>query len=207
MQEIFEFRIFKDYYGLLSKPNSAVFNGAVYVLKVKRNDLLFNELRQLDQYVRLELGGVLYSYATVHRKYKIGELNNSKLFHVWADRMFEPEGEECGTVYDESVACEFCGAGRKQLGPLILKNGIIPKKDIARTIAGETIVSDKFVANFNKRRLKGAVFEPVIFKNSSSSFYQLTAPGLKFELTDSTLVRQDIFNDFPTYEDQSWWKS
>ncbi len=55
MKEIIEFRIFEDYYHLLSKPNNALFNGAVYVIKVEKGDRIFEEIKQLSLDVKLGL--------------------------------------------------------------------------------------------------------------------------------------------------------
>ena len=77
---------------------------------------------------------------------------------------FEPAGEECGTIYDDSTACEFCGVEAKCMTDLILPPKRLPNRDklaIAETIAGERIVSASFVELFNSNHFRGAEFRPV----------------------------------------------
>jgi hypothetical protein len=68
MKEIIEFRIFDDYYNLLSKPNNAVFNGAVYVIKVEKGDRTFEEIKQLSSVVKQKYNKHFFSYAITARK-------------------------------------------------------------------------------------------------------------------------------------------
>ena len=107
---------------------------------------------------------------------------------------FEPAGEECGTVYDETLACEICGANRRQIGPLKLKKSTIPKNDIARTIAGEVVVSKKFVTAFEQRGLKGVSFDPITFTKGVSNIYQLNVFSPALELTPNTIAGVNIFD-------------
>ena len=51
-------------------------------------------------------------------------------FTCGSNAAFEPTGAECGTVYDESVACKICGAGRSTVdAPLRLNAKKIPKNE------------------------------------------------------------------------------
>ena len=194
MKEIVEFRIFKDYYHLLSEPNDAVFNGMVYVINVERNSPIFEEIKQLNQTVKKRYNEYFFGYSNIKRKYSKKELATATLLQMKIRTTFEPAGEECGTLYDETAACEICGANRKQITPLTLKKGSIPKKDIARTIAGEVVVSQKFMAAFKQKNLKGASLEPVVFVKGSSDYYQLIASSPELELTDKTIAGGDIFD-------------
>lgn len=104
---------------------------------------------------------------TITRQYTSEELDAADLLHLIITSTFEPAGEECGTTYDESLACHYregqsfpveipggytvdlveqrCGAGRKQTSPLRLDLRRAPRgKDIARTIADEWVISDRF---------------------------------------------------------------
>lgn len=193
MKEIIEFRIFEDYYPLLSKPNNAVFNGAAYVIVVEKGDAVFEEIKQLQDFVKKKYNKGFFGYSKIKRKYSKKELDTATLFQMKIKATFEPTGEECGTLYDETTACEICGANRKQISPLALKRGSIPKKDIARTIAGEVVVSEKFVAAFKQRDLKGAALEPVVFSKGVSDHYQIIASS-ELELTKNTVAGGDIFD-------------
>jgi ribosomal protein S14 len=193
MKEMHEFRIFKDYYHLLP-ANNAKFNGMVYVLKISKDDPFFREIGIMDQELRNRHGKALFGFWDVSRSYTKKELANARLFHFNIKIAFEPTGEECGTVYDETTACELCGANRSQVGPLKLKKGSIPKKDIARTIAGEVVVSEKFAVVCEQRKLKGIMLEPVLFEKGTSKYYQLFASSPKLELTEKTIAGQNPFD-------------
>lgn len=191
MKERHEFRIFDDYYHLLSKPNNAKFNGAVYILNISKDDPLFLEIGNIQiEFIKNKRGFALYGGAK--RSYTTKELSDAELFLFTIKTAFEPEGEDCGTVYDETVACEICGTDRKQIGPLKLRKSSIPKKDIARTIAGEVVVTEKFANACKERKLKGIMFEPVIFNKTVSNYYQPKASS-ELELSKNTIAGNDPF--------------
>lgn len=194
MKEIHEFRIFKDRYHLLPTPNDANFNGMVYVLKVSKDDPLFERIGEIDNAVLKKSNEHLFGFWDVNRKYSKKELSEASLFQFSIKSAFEPTGEECGTEYDESVACELCGTGRKQIGNLKLRKGSIPKKDIARTIAGEVVVSSKLATAFRKRELKGASFEPIDFGKGQSKYFQLIASSPELEIATDVVVGHNPFN-------------
>lgn len=193
MKEIIEFRIFDDYYHLLKKPNNAVFNGAVYVINVEKGDAVFEEIKQLSSYVKQKYNKYFFGYSNIKRKYSKKEFETATLFQMKVKTTFEPAGEECGTMYDETTACEICGANRKQIGSLKLKRGTIPKKDIARTIAGEIVVSGKFKEAYKQRNLKGLNLLPVEFEKGLSDYYQVVALK-ELQLTKNTIAGGDIFD-------------
>ncbi len=195
MREIHEFRIFKDYYSLLPKPNRATFNGIVYVLKIPKEDVLFYYIEQLDKEIREKYGKPFFGFWNVNRTYTKVELAAAKIFHFNIKTAFEPAGEECGTIYDETIACQICGANRKQIGTLKLKKGSIPKKDIARTIAGEVVVSEKLANAFKQRCLAGMIYKPIDLGNKSgANYYQLIASSPELELTEKIVVGHNPFN-------------
>lgn len=202
MKEIIEFRIFDDYYHLLSKPNNAVFNGAVYVIKVEKGDRIFEEIKQLSSEVKQKYNKYFFGYSNIKRQYSKKELAAAALLQMKIRTTFEPSGEECGTLYDETAACEICGANRKQISPLILKKGSIPKKDIARTISGEVVVSERFAEVIKQRNLKGIELEPVLFGKEVSNYYQLIASSPELKLTDKTIAGGDIFDLGPDVSDE-----
>ncbi|ATP55246.1 hypothetical protein CPT03_01595 [Pedobacter ginsengisoli] len=205
MKELFEFRIFKDNYHLLSQPNRAVFNGAIWVLKITEEDPLFQEIGRLNEHFKKKLNDLFYGIGFCSRSYTKRELDSADLLHLFTKKQFQPVGEECGTIYNDSVACEICGAYPEQTGPLVLKRKSIPKSDVASTIAGEMVFSEKFVDLFKKRNFKGANFEPVFFEDGRSDFYQMKFLTPAFSVAKPTKVGLDVFNDMPDYEDRSWF--
>lgn len=193
MKEIIEFWIFEDFYHLLPKPNSAKFNGSVYVIRVLKNDPVYQKIDELEKYVRKKYHRPFFGYYEITRIYTAKEVAASKLLRILPKRFFEPAGEECGTQYDESEACEICGCNRKQIGPLRLKKGSIPKKDIAETIGREIIVSKRFKDAVRRWRLKGISLTPVEFNSGSSDYYQLSATE-ELILTPNTVAGGDPFD-------------
>lgn len=90
------------------------------------------------------------------------ELLRAELLHLWIAATFEPAGEECGTVYDESRVCLRCRAGRIRKGPLILNLNRVPKgAGFAKTIAfDEWVVSGETVAYMRNAGIRGAELLP-----------------------------------------------
>jgi hypothetical protein len=105
------------------------------------------------------------------RRYTERELAEAELFRLVIAKIFEPEGESCGTVYDESTACPLCGAGRTQVNDLHLQLRAayqgwpsIPKAKhtgVARTIADEVIVSYIVADLMKEHGISGAELRPV----------------------------------------------
>ena len=141
MKETIEFRINYDYAHLLFKADEGKNLGtSVKVVELSKEDPRYSQIPIIDREVKKKYDkGFFYSWQ-IKRKYSKKELDTATLLHLKIKAVFEPTGEECGTLYDESAACEICGANRKQLSPLILIKGTIPKTDIARTIGGEVVV-------------------------------------------------------------------
>ena len=107
-------------------------------------------------------------------------MENSRFFQIFPSRIFEPEGEECGTIYDDSTSCPLCGSGAKQLSPLILKRYSIPRADMAMTIADgdEIIVSERFVKIVKEQGLSGMIFLPVysaLKEGHKIKYYQISS--------------------------------
>lgn len=188
MKETYEFRIFDDNYHLLN-TDKGKYNGAVYVLHISKTDPLFQKIGEIDQKLRKWNKDCLLGFWRISRKYTPKELAEAELFRMRIKTAFEPVGEECGTLYDETVACPICGAHRKQVGQLCLKRGTIPRKDMARTIAGEVVVSEKFMNFVKKRDIKGLQFLPTNVK----SYYQPVFMA-EIELSPQTIVGVNPFD-------------
>jgi hypothetical protein len=107
-------------------------------------DPRLEELRNIFTKKQRETGSKAYNSAFIYRRYSRTELENAKALRLIITAVFEPPGEETGTVYDDSKTCHLCGAGRIQRSDLILDLRQIPKNvDIARTIANEWIINDR----------------------------------------------------------------
>ena len=107
----------------------------------------------------------------VEYRYAKKELLSAELLRLEVTRAFEPEGELCGTVYDESAACPRCGAGRQQKSDLHLQLRRAPQAwpsipqakhtGIAKTIADEIIVSHIVGKLMQDHEITGAELRPV----------------------------------------------
>jgi hypothetical protein len=132
-------------------------------ITVDTDDPLFQQLnRKLRQQKKR---GPIGMSAWFHRLYTPNELGRAHLFRLIINAAFEPTGEQCGTVYDESRACPYCGAGRRQTSDLVLDLRKVPKtKDIARSIADEWIVSQRLAELLVDNRISGLELRPVRHK-------------------------------------------
>jgi len=136
----------------------------------------------------------------IRRRYTADDVRQANLFLLCRIATFEPAGEECGTQYDESSACPSCKSGAKQISPLFLDWKRIPKsKDIARTIAGEIIVSKRMVDLFDRHSITGAKFGPVCHRPASSAeskdWFQLLVKSCDAEVTAPTKMGVNPFDE------------
>jgi ribosomal protein S14 len=193
MKEFCELRINNTYIDLLPQTITGNNLGPVTRIIIEVNSIEYQSLKEIAEKVKIEKTESFFYGWGIKRNYSKKELFNATLFHLIIGNVFEPPGEVCETLYDETTACEICGANRKQIGSLKLKKGTIPKKDIAITIAGEIVVSEKFKEAFKQRNLKGLELIPVEFAKSTSDYYQLVATS-EIELSQSTVAGINIFD-------------
>lgn len=117
-------------------------------------------------------GSFLFTGWIYHRRYSELELQSAECFRLGIAAVFEPAGEDCGTIYDELSGCphifsgcQTCGVGGRQVSELFLDFRKIPKgKDIARTIADEWIVSQRLAELMVNARLSGFELRPARHK-------------------------------------------
>jgi len=193
MKETLELRVDYDYAHLLFKADEGKdLGGLVPFIKavvISKEDPRYSQIPIINEEVKKKYGWSFFYGWDIKRKYTKKELDAATLLHMGINELFEPTGEQCGTVYDETIACKICGANRKQIGSLILKKGTIPKKDIAQTIGGEVVVSEKFVNIARQRNLRGLQFSPVNVKE----YYQLDA-NIEIDLSPNTIVGVNPFD-------------
>lgn len=195
VKETTDLRINYNYAKLLFHPDEGKNIGtSVKVVELTRKDPRVNQVPAIAEEVKQRHGQAFFFGWEIKRRYTKKELDAATLFHIKIKTTFEPAGEECGTIYDESVACDICGANRKQMSPLKLKQGSVPKKDISKSIAGEIVVSEKFVEAFRRHGLKGAAFEPIVFDKGTSNSCQLIASSPALELTTTTVAGINPFD-------------
>jgi hypothetical protein len=150
----------------------------------------------------------------IQRTYTEKELAAAELLRLEITSTFEPAGEECGTVYDESNACHYredqtypmtipggdagsiveqrCGAGRKQVSELRLNLKRVPRgKDLCRTIADEWLVSERLAALLGDAGATGFELHPVHQLSEaapSHSWYQLVIAAPRIRIVSPTVA-------------------
>ena len=200
MKEIYELRINNAYADLLPKTIKKKNIGPVTIITIERSSSEYQMIKDIAEKIKSSNSEKFFYGWGVKRKYTKVELANALLYKLNIGNIFEPTGEECGTIYDETTACSICGANRSQIGPLMIKPGTVPKKDIAATIAGEIVVSEKFVAASIQSDLKGLGLTPVNIKK----YFQLRA-NEEVELSPKTIAGVNPF-DLSTGDQEEIYK-
>ena len=162
MRTVIEFRIPEANAATVLSPSDGVLlGGTVRKLVMTLPDDRFALVGRAEA-DRRAAGRTFFTWWNVTRSYTAAELDRADVFTAEVARVFEPAGEECGTEYDETVACPVCGADARRVGPLWLPAGRVPKAvDVARTIAGEVVVSQRFAEAAVAAGLTGFDLRPV----------------------------------------------
>ena len=163
MKEFLELRIWKEKVPLLFPEEQSEGVRVAHKVLLPLRDPRVAKAAVLDESLRRQ-GDSLFSYWAIHREYDPSELSSAELLKLEITASFEPTGEECGTIYDDSEACPVCGAGRRQVSELHLDFRTISKGvDIARTIAGnEWVVSPKLGSLLTAERVSGFELRPIL---------------------------------------------
>jgi hypothetical protein len=198
MQETIEFRIPESHAERYLPADAGMRLGITRKLELQRSDPLFAHVGRIERQLSAE-GRAFFTAWIPHRRYSRQELAEAELLKISAKKVFEPAGEECGTVYDDAQACPVCGAGAPQLTALLLDGRHMPRGvDFASTIAGEVIVSKRVADLFTSENLRGAEFVPVRLTNEderpSGEWCQVKALGVQAALHSSTRVGNDPFD-------------
>lgn len=156
MQEAIEFRVDEDLADRLFREDEGQRLGSIRKVVMSRDDERFPKIGELQDEVRSATEFAFFYGWNIRRRYTKHELSSAEAFQITYIPTFEPCGEECGTTYDESTACPTCRAGATQTTDLRLDLRKAPRrKDLARTIAGEIIVSQRLAELMVAADLKG----------------------------------------------------
>jgi hypothetical protein len=163
VREVIEFRIPEDAARRVLEPNDgSILGDSVRKIELSPTDARLNLIREAETEYRRR-GEAFFTSWNVTRDYSKRELENAEILRLSISRVFEPAGEECGTRYDDSEACPHCGAGARQIGDLRLDLRRLPKGvDIARSIADEWVVNQRFAELVVESRLSGVEFGRVL---------------------------------------------
>lgn len=200
MRELVELRVPEELASEHLPPSLGVFIGyGIRKVMLDTSDPWFVRIGVIHR--ELRASGIYFSLGwRFHREYPADELARAAWLHLEPKKTFEPAGEECGTVYDDAHACPVCGAGAPQRTPLHLVGHAIPRKhDLARTIAGEVVVSARFADTWRAGGLVGSAFEPVLLSDRagapSTDHFQLVVPEARFDLGPGTRAGEQPFDD------------
>jgi hypothetical protein len=210
MKEVYEFRVREEYASCLFGPNEGEKLGwtklfgdkfvTVRKVELSADDPKLKRVGELNSLIKKERNDFFFAGWDIRRHYTASDIGHTKLFLLCRITTFEPAGEECGTCYDESSACPSCKNGAKQVSPLFLDWKRIPKsKDIARTIAGEIVVSKRVAGLFDRHSITGAKFGPVCHRPASSAeskdWFQLLIMSCEAEIVAPTKVGVNPFDE------------
>ncbi len=215
MRESIDFRFAEETARRLLPRGAGEKLGGVRRVIVERGDPLYEHIKELHAQWP-ESKRVLFSSATHRWHCSAEELADASMVTIAPSRAFEPVGEECGTRYDESDACGHvfkgeethnirgmdltigpvtCGVGARQVGPLVLRESSIPKSvDLAQTIAGEVVVSKRFVERCQDGAVQGVRFEPVQGPAGPSSVWFQPCVDASVQLSEQTLAGAHPFD-------------
>ena len=159
MRETVEFRIPEIHAReVLAANEGTLIAGIAREYTVATSDPRFLEIGRVERDFRSK-GRAFFTGWEIRRRYSERELARAELLRLIITLTFEPAGEECGTVYDDSQACPHCGAGGRQKSPLRLDAKRIPRHaDISKTIAEEVIVSHVFRDLIDRHGMTGVSF-------------------------------------------------
>ena len=113
---------------------------------------------------------------------------DNKLYVLIIRRALHGEGgPKYGTKFDLDVACEICGTGAKQVGPLLVKSSEIPKnKELVETLDHEILFSENFRHLFETQKVKGIHFIKVLnYKDNNPLDYWQLEPMFSLPPLDS----------------------
>jgi hypothetical protein len=224
MRETYEFRVKEEFAPMLFAENEGErLSGTIRKVTIHPDDPRFERIGILQNELH-STGRSFFSGWDLRFGYTRAELSAAQCFRLKITSAFEPTGQECGTNYDDSEACDHvfaragqlqipgytiptpaytCGVGSKQLSDLFLKWRRIPKsKDISRTIAGEVVVSKRLVDLCNNERITGVAFRPIKQFPASSAeskdWFQLIVQSAEAEVAPPTRTGVKPFDFDPT---------
>lgn len=156
MKEVAEFRVDEKFADRVFADNQGEKLGFIRRVKVATSDPQFAQIGASQRENRAKGNGPFFYGWDIRRLYNREEMKAATCFQMRISAVFEPPGEECGTKYDETTACPKCGSGAVQESDLRLDLRRVPKgKDVARTIAGEWIISQRLAEKVTDAGLTG----------------------------------------------------
>jgi hypothetical protein len=200
MKEVAEFRVSERYAAKLFADSEGRRMGVlIRKVEIETTDPRFEQVGRLNKALLASEDNPFFYGWNITRHPTPQEFEAAELFLLRVTAVFEPAGEECGTTYDESSACLRCGAGARQVGPLSLAVNRIPKgKDIAKTIAGEIVISRRMAEILHAHGFSGADLKPVLtstkLRTESPNWFQLSVTHMTADIVLPTRTGIDPFD-------------
>lgn len=200
MKEQYEFRLFeKEAVKFLRADEGRRLSPLARLVRTTPHEPLFAKIRL----VHLNLQGTgrhLIASWSISRRYSEAELSSADWLTAFASKTFEPVGEECGTQYDETSACRYCGFGGRQASSLRLNLNKVPASvDVARTLAGEIVVSERFAQMARASVLSGATLDEVVHqggrRRDPTLWYQLAPATAEVAISPAAHFGVDPFDE------------
>jgi len=200
MKEFVEFRVDEELAPMLFSDNEGKRLGtSIRAVVLEPHDPRYSELGRLNKLFKEQQGKLFFYGWEIKRVYTPRDIANAKLFSFEPTVFFEPAGEECGTLYDESTACVCCGAGATQVGPLYLPYKRLKKtKDVIKTIGGEIVVSQRFKDIVQELGVVDVEFPPVYDagnKEPSKDWFQLNVQAVSAMIASQTRIGFNPFDN------------
>src|SRR5438132_848408 len=128
MRETVEFRIPEEFaQDYLPRTLGVTLGGFVRKVVLPISDPLVARIVEIHKEFKTR-DELFFAGSYIHRQYTKREIELAKAFRAIVKHVFEPTGEDCGTVYDESTGCKYCGANARRVGDLILDSRRLPSR-------------------------------------------------------------------------------
>src|SRR5438477_10115694 len=127
MTETFEFRVQEPWATRIFGTAGRRLSSDLRLIRITRDDLGFAALGSAQREAAVLSRDWRFFSWDVNRMYSEREIKDAELARLVVEPRFRPTGEECGTLFDKSNVCSFCGYGRIQLSRLNLDLRKLPK--------------------------------------------------------------------------------
>lgn len=198
MKEIYEFRVREKYAKeFLPADLGECKMNLVRIVFAEKDTELFQQIQCLTKFVQERDNRFLFFGWGIQRIYSKSEISKAELLLLKIKRTFEPSGEECGTEFDKTHVCEYCGTGVRQISDLQLAYNSIPKSvDISRTISSEVIISEQMKDILEKNSIKGYEIKPIssLSKKTLLIRYHQLFVKAKVKINQNTITGNDTFD-------------
>jgi len=202
MKEMAEFRLLEEKAVRYLSPQVGVcVGGIVRKVVLPISSPVVRQIIDIHHKLLLE-GDRLYIFSGIRRSYSKQEILDAAAVMVVVNRVFEPTGEQCGTIYSEENACPICGAGSQQVTELFLDArslSSLRNVAIAKTLGGEIVVAKPFRELMEANRLKRAEFQVIRDhrdpQRQISDWYQLRVTSTQLNIVSPTRVGETPFDD------------